>query len=167
MAAVDDIWRSYRSPRKVVRQHFSRARSEPRLFTLLVAAMIVIFTAQWPRLARQQFENPDVPMAGLMLGTAMALAAVTPFIYLLAWLVTQALRLVGGRGDGYGGRLALFWALLSVSPLMLLQGLVTGMIGPGLQANVIGGIVFAVFVLFWGMGIKVTQFEPVQTGTPE
>ncbi|MBZ4022910.1 hypothetical protein CKO11_10610 [Rhodobacter sp. TJ_12] len=161
MAAIDDIWRSYRSPRKVVRQHLGRARSEPRLFTLLFAAMVVIFTAQWPRLAREQFENPDLPMPGLLLGTAMALAAVTPFIYLLAWLVTQGLRLAGGRGDGYGGRLALFWALLAVSPLMLLQGLVMGMIGPGLQANVIGGIVFVVFMVFWGAGLKVTQFEPL------
>ena len=159
MAAVDDIWRSYRSPRQVVRGHLARTRAEPRLFTLLFSALFVVFVAQWPRLARQQFENPDLPMPGLLLGTAMALAALVPFVYLLAWLVTQALRLIGGRGDGYGGRLALFWALLAVSPLMLLHGLVQGMIGPGLQANVIGGIVFFVFALFWGAGLKVTQFE--------
>ncbi|MFD2175347.1 YIP1 family protein [Rhodobacter lacus] len=159
MAAVDDIWRSYRKPGQVVRAHLARSRSEPRLFTLLFSALVVIFVGQWPRLARQAFEVPDVPLPGLLLGTAMALAAVTPFIYLLAWLVGQGLRVVRGRGDNYGSRLALFWALLAVSPLMLLQGLVLGLIGPGLQANVIGGIVFLVFLLFWGFGLKVTQFD--------
>ena len=40
-------------------------------------------------------------------------------------------RAMGGQGSWYGARLALFWALASISPLMLLQGLVSGMIGAG------------------------------------
>ena len=158
MAAVDDIVRSYRRPGEVVRSHLARTRSEPRLFTLLFSGLLVIFVAQWPRLARQNFESPDVPMVGLMLGTALAIAAMVPFFYALAMIGTLVSRIFGGRGDGYGGRLALFWALLAVSPLTLLQGLTLGLIGYGTQANVVAVIVSTVFFLFWGVGLRVTQF---------
>lgn len=159
MAAVEDILRSYRRPRVVIREHLARGRAEPRLFSFLFAALLMMFVAQWPAMARQHFQTPDVPMPGLLLGTALALAATTPFFYALAFLVTQITRLFRGRGDGYGGRLALFWALFAVSPLMLLQGLTQGMIGPGPQANAVAIVVFAAFVLIWGAGLRVTQFE--------
>ncbi len=159
MAAVEDILRSYRRPRVVIREHLARMRSEPRLFSFLFSALLLMFVAQWPALARQHFQTPDVPMPGLFLGTALALAATTPFFYALAFLVTQATRLFRGRADGYGGRLALFWALFAVSPLMLLQGLTQGMIGPGPQANAVAAVVFAVFAVIWAAGLRVTQFE--------
>lgn len=94
-----------------------------------------------------------------MLATAMAFAAATPLIYALAWLVSQGLRLFRGRGDNYGSRLALFWAFLAVSPLTLLHGLVLGIIGPGFQADIVLGLVFLVMAFFWGIGLKVTQFD--------
>jgi hypothetical protein len=159
MAAVEDILRSYRRPRVVVREHLARLRSEPRLFTFLFSALVMIFVAQWPRLARQHFEAPEVPMQGLMLGTAVALAATVPFFYALAFLGTLGARIFRGRGDGYGGRLALFWALFAVSPLMLLHGLTLGMVGYGAQADAVSVVVFAVFMLFWIAGLRVTQFE--------
>lgn len=159
MAAVEDILRSYRRPRVVIREHLSRMRSEPRLFSFLFSALLLMFVAQWPALARQHFQTPDVPMSGLLLGTALALAATTPFFYALAFLVTLLSRVFRGRGDGYGGRLALFWALFAVSPLVLLQGLTQGMIGAGPQANAVAVLVFVAFAVIWGAGLRVTQFE--------
>ena len=161
MAAVDDILRSYRSPRQVLRGHLARSRSEPRLFSFLVAALIVMFVAQWPRLSREAFLNEGVPLAGLMLGTGLAMAAMIPVFYLLAGLATLLMRPLGGRGDWYGGRLALFWALLAAAPLVLLQGLTAGFIGPGIQLTVVSVLVSLVFVLIWGAGLKVSQFEAV------
>lgn len=158
MAAVDDILRSYRAPASVVGAHLARTRSEPRLFTLLFAALVVIFVGQWPRLARVAFEAPDQPLPALMLGTALALGAMVPVFYGLAALGTLGARLFGGRGDFYGGRLALFWALLAVSPLMLLQGLVQGFIGPGPQLLLVSLGVFGAYMAFWGVGLRVTQF---------
>ena len=35
---------------------------------------------------------------------------------------------MGGQGSAYGARLAVFWALLSSAPLVLLNGLVAGFI---------------------------------------
>lgn len=165
MAAVDDILRSYRAPRTVVRAHFAQPRSEPRLFSFLIGALIVIFIAQWPRLSRVNFEQPDQPMAGLLLGTGLALAATISFFYLLATVGPLVARLLGGRLDWYGGRLALFWAMLAVSPLMLLQGLVAGFIGAGAQLSLVSGLVFVAYMAIWLAGLRVTQFE-TEGGTP-
>ena len=50
-------------------------------------------------------------------------------------------------------RIALFWALLAVTPLMLLQGLVAAFAGPGAAPDVTGVAVFAVFLWFWLAGL--------------
>jgi len=57
--------------------------------------------------------------------------------------------------DGFDVRLALFWALLVVSPLSLLQGLVTGIIGLGLEAQLTGTLVFVVFLSVLVAGLRV------------
>lgn len=158
MAAIDDILRSYRAPRDVVRGLLARTRSEPRALSLLIAALVLIFIGQWPRLSRQAFESGQ-PMAGLVLGTALALGATVPVFYGLAALGHLGARLGGGRGSWYGARIALFWALLAAAPLMLLQGLVSGLIGPGVQLALVSGLVFLAFVLIWGAGLRVAEFE--------
>lgn len=159
MAAVDDILRSYRAPRTVLRALLARGRSEPRVLSILIAALIVIFIAQWPRLARQAHETSDLPLSGLLLGTALALGATIPLFYGLAAVGRLVAGAFGGQGDGYGARLALFWALLAAAPLMLLQGLVAGLIGPGAQLALVSALVFLAFVLIWGAGLRVVEFE--------
>lgn len=159
MSAVDDIFRSYRAPRAVVRAHLARGRSEPRALTFLLAALGVIFVAQWPRLSRLAYLDPDLPMTGLMVGTGLALLAMIPVFYLLALGAHGLARLAGGRGSGYGARLALFWALLAASPLMLLQGLVSGFLGEGLQLSLVNLLIFGAFGLIWGAGIRVAEFD--------
>lgn len=161
MAAVDDILRSYRAPRAVVRAHLAHPRSEPRLFTFLVAALIVMFIAQWPAAARESYLHPEQKLAALMFARAMGLLVAVPLFYLLAALGTAAARLIGGRGDWYGGRLALFWALLATAPLMLLQGLTAGFIGAGAQLTLVWALVTLAFLAIWGAGLRVSQFEPV------
>lgn len=159
MAAVDDILRSYRAPRAVLRAHLAQPRSEPRAFTFLVAALIVIFVAQWPRLSRVAFEQPEVPLSGLMVGTGLAMAAMVPVFYGLAALGHLGARAFGGRGSWYGARVALFWALLCAAPLMLLQGLVAGFIGMGAQLTLVSGLVFVAFAAIWLSGLRVAEFE--------
>ena len=158
MAAVDDIRRSYRAPRVVMREHLARLKSEPRAMTFLLAALIVIFIGQWPRLSRTAFEA-EQPMVGLMMATALALLALVPVFYGIAAISHLGAKLFGGQGSFYRARLALFWALLTISPLMLLQGLVAGFIGEGQQASFLGYAVGLVFALIWGAGLRVAEFE--------
>jgi hypothetical protein len=159
MSATDDILRSYRAPRAVMRSLLARGRSEPWALTILLSALAVVFIAQWPRLSRQAHLDADQPMTGLMVGTGLALLAALPVFYLLAAASHMVARGIGGRGSFYSARLALFWALLAVSPLMLLQGLVAGFIGAGVQMQLMSGLVGLAFVAIWIAGLRVAEFE--------
>ena len=63
-----------------------------------------------------------------------------------------------GQGSGLGARLALFWALLVTVPLWLLNGVVAGFIGEGLQVNITGGLLVVAFFWIWISSLIETQF---------
>jgi hypothetical protein len=132
-----------------MRSHLARGRSEPWLFSLLVAFIIVVFVAQWPAASRDSFLQPEVPLIQRLFAAGLAMLALIPIWYLLAAVGHWAARLLGGKGDYYGARLALFWALVTVCPAMLLQGLVKGMIGPGPALNLVSSATGVAFLLFW------------------
>lgn len=153
MAVTSDIVESWRRPRAVVRRHLSRGRSEPFAFSLLVVFLIVAFISFWPRAARVAHETPDTPIEAQLLALGLGLLATIPAWYLLATLSRLVSRVFGGQGTGYAARIALFWALVAVSPVMLLQGLVAGMIGPGPALNAMGVLSLAAFLWFWISGM--------------
>ena len=74
-------------------------------------------------------------------------------LYAIAALSHLIARALGGQGSWYSARLALFWSLLAASPLWLLNGLVAGFIGPGLQLGLTSAIALAVFLIFWGLSL--------------
>ena len=100
-----------------------------------------------------------LPRRLLARGCVLALLATVPVFYALAALAHLVARLFGAKGSWYGARIALFWALLAVSPLMLLQGLVAGFLGQGVQLSLISGLVFVAFLAIWGAGMRVAEFE--------
>lgn len=154
MALVADIVESWRAPSRVMRRHLARGRSEPFAFTFLVLFLVICFVAQWPEASRVTVQNPEIPMSPQLLGRAMAILATIPLWYALAAIGRLAARAMGGQGGWYGARLALFWALVTVTPLVLLLGLVAGMIGAGVQLSILGGLTFAAFLLFWGVNLR-------------
>lgn len=157
MAFVADLVESWRRPRVVVRRHLARGQSEPFAFTLLLAFLILAFIAQWPEVSRVTAKTPEVPMAPQLLGRALALLATIPVWYGLAALGRMAARALGGQGTWYGARIALFWALCTVTPLILLAGLVAGLIGAGTQLTALGLLTFAVFLTFWMINLRVAE----------
>jgi hypothetical protein len=150
MPVSTDILESYRRPRAVFRRKLAGGVHEGRALATLIGACLLIFVAQWPGLARDAFVNPAIPldarMGGALLGTLFLLP---PMAYALAALSHLVARLFGGAGSYFSARLALFWALLAVSPLMLLQGLVRGFIGPGPALTLVGLAVLAAFLTLW------------------
>lgn len=149
MSLVPDIVESWRAPRRVVRRHLDRPRSEPFAFTFLVVFLLVAFIGQWPQASRDSFLQPEVPMTQRLLAAALALGATVPLWYLLAAVSRLVARAFGGRGSWYGARVALFWALAAVSPAMLLQGVVAGFIGPGPQLVAAGVGIALAFAALW------------------
>ncbi|SMO41608.1 YIP1 family protein [Ruegeria faecimaris] len=157
MPVTSDIVATYRGPGRVVSRLLDLGEREDRALVFVMAFCVVAFIAQLPRLSRRaHLEDLELNMllGGALLGTVIILPL---FFYLLAFVSHGAARLFGGKGTAYGARLALFWALLSSTPLILLNGLVAGFIGPGTTMTTVGLVWFVVFLWFWFSGLRQAQ----------
>lgn len=156
MAVTNDMMRSWRAPRQVMRDLLKQGRREDRAIAYLMIACFLIFVAQWPRLSRINggFEpSPwpdDINFEGMMTYTFYAVVIMLPLaLYAVAAVSRLIAKVFGGQGSWYSARLAFFWALLATTPLLLLHGLVRGFVGPGLQATLVGGIWAMLFGYIW------------------
>jgi hypothetical protein len=150
MAITSDIVESYRRPRTVLRRRLADGGQEPRALAVLMGACLLMFVAQWPAAARAAHLDPSVPLDARIGGALMATLFVVPLLaYGVAALSHLVARLFGGRGTYLGARMALFWSLLAVSPLMLAQGLLGGLAGPGPALALFGLVVAAAFLFLW------------------
>ncbi|WP_170424731.1 YIP1 family protein [Ruegeria arenilitoris] len=157
MPVTSDIVATYRGPGRVVRRLLDLGPREDRALVFVMVFCVVAFIAQLPSLARRAHIEGlelDMLMGGALMGTVFILPL---FFYLLAFVSYGAARLAGGKGTSYGARLALFWALLSSTPLVLLNGLVAGFIGSGPALTIVGALWFAVFLWFWVAGLSQAQ----------
>lgn len=154
MAVTEDIVATYRGPRAVFARILRGERHEARPLTYLIVALLIFYVAQWPALARAAHLQPEIPLAQRMFAAFLATLAALPLFYIVAALGRLGARLAGRIVAGYEARVAMFWALLAVSPLVLLHGLARGFLGPGLQTGLLGVAVFVVFAWFWWAGLS-------------
>ena len=118
MAATRDIVATYRGPGRVVRRLLGDGAEESRLLIYLMLGCGLVFVAQTPRLARQAFQTGQ-ELNMLLGGTLVGWIFIMPLVfYILALLVHLVAKPLGTALDGFGSRLALFWALLASSPVM-------------------------------------------------
>ncbi len=154
MSVTRDIVATYRGPGRVVARLLTMGQREDRALAILMAACTIVFIAQWPRLARQAHLDPSIELQMLLGATLLAWVMIAPLlIYVLAYVSHLVARVLRGRGSAFGARIALFWALLASSPLILLQGMVAGFIGPGPALTLVGVIWLVVFAWFWLAGL--------------
>ncbi|MGD9865348.1 MAG: YIP1 family protein [Pseudodonghicola sp.] len=160
MAVTTDIAATYRGPGRVLRRLLDMGQREDRALAIVMAGCVVVFIAQMPRLAREaHLTGQELNM--MLGGSLLAWVIIAPLIfYLLAALSHLLARLLGGSGDWYGARLALFWALLASAPVLLLHGLVAGFIGPGPARDAVGLIWLGLFLWFWGAGLWQAERHP-------
>ncbi len=153
MPVASDIVATYRGPRPVMRRLLSMGVREDRALAILMAGCVIVFVGQWPRLAREAHLSGQ-ELNPLLGGALMGWVFLAPLIfYALALLSHLLARVLGGKGTGFGARMALFWSFLAASPLILLHGLVAGFIGPGLQLQIVGLGWLVVFFWFWLMSL--------------
>jgi len=164
---TNDIVRTWRRPRAVMRDLLAQGRREDRAIVYLMVSCFLIFVAQWPRLRRvaEGFEpSPwpaDMNFEGMMTYTFFGAVIILPlFMYGVAALSHLVAKILGGKGSWYTARLALFWTLLATSPLFLFYGLVRGLIGPGSQAVLVGAIGAVVFLLIWVQSLREAESRP-------
>lgn len=158
MSAIRDIIQSYRAPRTVIRRHLERGVNEGRVFIFLVGACLLVFIAQWPRLSREAYLDTSIPLDARLGAAMLGWLFIAPlFFYALAGVSYMVARLMGGQGTTFGARLALFWSMLVVTPLWLLQGLVAGFIGAGPQLSAVGILLLGAFFWVWISSLVETQ----------
>jgi len=149
MSVTADIVEAWRRPRGVVRRHLSRGVSEPFVFSLLVVFLVMAFVSLWPVASRAAVLQPEVPVTQRLVAAGLGLLATIPLWYGIAALSHLVCRAFGSKGTWYGARLALFWSLVVVSPVMLLQGLVAGMIGPSPGLTLLQVMTGGSFLILW------------------
>ncbi|AAV95289.1 YIP1 family protein [Ruegeria pomeroyi] len=157
MPVTSDIAASYRGPARVMRHLLDMGQREDRALAFVMAFCVIAFVAQLPALARRaHLEQADLNMlmGGALLGSVFLLPLL---FYAIALLSHWVARMLGGQGSAYGARLALFWSLLASTPLVLLNGLVAGFIGPGPALSAVGLIWVAVFAWFWLTNLREAQ----------
>ena len=160
VALTQDIVATYRGPGRVVKRLLEKGRSEPFALSIAMAGCVVAFVAQWPKISRDAYLNGGESEGALSYYSAfLGLIFVTPVIlYALAAVSHLVARLLGGKGSGYGARMAIFWAFLASSPLALFYGMVAGFIGTGQQESIAQFLWFAVFVWFWIAGLRQAEW---------
>lgn len=151
MAVTRDIMRSYWRPRSVFRRLLDAGPREDRAIAILAGACLVFFVASWPRLARQAQETGEDLTMLLAYAMFTTLFMMPLLFYAIAAIARIVAKIFRGRGTWYTARLALFWSLLATTPILLLWGLTQGFIGPGGEADALGLLWFATFLLFWSI----------------
>ena len=155
MPVTQDIVAAYRGPRAVMRRLIHMGRREDRALIILLSGCILAFVAQSPWQARLAFYDPTVPLEARLYWSGLFWVFIIPLVfYAVAFASHVCLRAVGRKSTAYGARLALFWAFLAASPLMLLMGLVAGFIGAGPALQLVTILWCAVFLWFWGSNLR-------------
>lgn len=149
MTVSTDLIATWTRPRAILRQHLARGQSEPFAFSLLLVFLLLAFVGQWPVAAREAHFAGEASVLPRILPRAFAVLATIPVWYALAAVSRLVARALGGQGTWYGARIALFWALAAIGPLMLLQGLVAGMIGPGPALSLVTLAIGLGFLWLW------------------
>lgn len=157
MPLTTDIVATYRRPRAVMRRLLELGPREDRALAFMMGGCVVVFISQWPVAARRAHLE-GLELNALLGASLMAWVFLAPLLmYGVAALSHGVARLFGGQGTFYGARLALFWSFLAATPLMLLNGLVGGFIGPGPALSLVGLVWLGVFLWFWGATLSVAE----------
>ena len=149
MAVTTDIVESWLRPRVVVRRLLARGRSEAFVLSFLLIFLLLALIAASP----ERLQDRSTPLTPRLFALALGTLATIPFWYLLAALGHLLARLLGGNGSYFGARLALFWALVVISPAMLVQRMVQVIVGGGVATG-LGVLVALGFVMFWTVMLR-------------
>ncbi|MGJ8596925.1 YIP1 family protein [Sulfitobacter sp.] len=158
MALTQDIFATYKGPRRVVSRFLAQGRNEVRALLFVLIAGVLMFIAVAPYQAREAQLDPAVPFEARLYWSALFYILIVPLmIYLFAAIIWGLARIARRQITGYEIRFTLIWALLATTPIMLLMGLTAGFIGPSIQLQAIGLIWLLVFVWFWISGLLIAD----------
>lgn len=181
MGVVADLWRSWRhGPGPVIRDHIARGPGESRAFAFLMIGLFLVVLAQFPALSRdasaaalgrpvetvlaQSLPSEFRTMDTMAAYTILPWLVIMPLVfYAMAFVAQVVSRVFGGRGTGFGARVALFWSWLAAAPLALLTGLMAAF-ADKTATNIFGALWIAVFATFWWLSQREAARGPMADG---
>ena len=158
MALTQDIVATYKGPRHVIDRFLAQGRNEVRLLLFVMITGLLFFVASTPYQAREAQLDPDVPLEARLYWSAFFWIFIMPLLlYAFTALIWGLSKIARRQITGYGIRFTFAWALLASTPVALLLGLMAGLIGPGVQLQLVGLVWLAVFAWFWIAGLSAAE----------
>jgi len=151
MGFLRDIVETWIRPAQVVRRKLAAGLREEKLLAYVIFAAMIALMVRIPALvSEQQAATEPKPLDALVAGSIVAYLLFGPlFLYLLAALSHMVARLARGKGSWQGARLALFWSLLALQPLVALSAFLVGLAPWGWVARVAPWALAGGFVWVW------------------
>lgn len=154
MTVTREILATWRGPRAALRRQLQAGQREDRALAYLMLACFLIFVAQWPRLVREAHFDTSVPLEARLGAALFGWMALAPlFFYGIAAFSHLFARMLGGQGSYFGARMALFWALLAISPAWLIYGLMAGFVASGAVLNIVASVLTVAFFAIWMLSL--------------
>lgn len=149
MQLFRDILETYWQPGIVIWRKQAAGLRESQLLAWLMGASLISFFVRLPGLVSMHGnENLAEPLTTLVGATMAATLVFGPlFLYAIAALSHLVARAFGGQGDWQSGRLALFWTILALQPLVILVEMLNN-IGMSGQINALVALVSGLFFLW-------------------
>ena len=155
-----DIAETYVHPGRVMRRKAAAGLSERQLLGYLMGALFIAFLVRLPVVIPLSYGPmmDGAPPEALIGSYFVAVLFFAPlFMYLVAMLSHLIAHMVGGKGDGQRARLALFWSLLALQPLMIVTTTL-GNLAPLGRFGALAGIFGAAWSLWiWLAGLSALE----------
>ncbi len=146
------FWRhliaTYLTPADVARNMKAKMPGEEILLAYLMFASLISFLVRLPGLVKA---GGDTESLSSFIGASFAAAMIFAplFYYVIAALSRVIARFLGGSGAGAGARLALFWPLLALQPLVIANELIKSGAVPAPMHMLISIAMIFYFIYTW------------------
>ena len=148
---TSEILTAYRHPRLSFERQLARNIGDDRILFFGMLACFLAFVARMPSLFRESIPFGSPPLHAVVpFHFAVSLLMAPLLLYSIAAASHALARVFGGRGNWRDARLALFWAVLTMSPLVLVAGIVE----VAFQPWVSGALLVLIAVLFFSYWIQ-------------
>ncbi|MCY3877294.1 MAG: YIP1 family protein [Rhodobacteraceae bacterium] len=143
---TSEILTAYRHPRLSFERQLAKNIGDDRILFFGMLACFLAFVARMPSLFRDSIPSGSPPLHAVVpIHFAVSLLMAPLLLYSVAAASHVLARAFGGWGNWRDARLALFWAVLAMSPLVLVAGIVE----VAFQPWVSGALLVLIAVLFF------------------
>jgi hypothetical protein len=152
-----DILQTYSAPKSVLARRLAEIPGEPHLLAYVVFAAILSFLARLPGMI--DGNNTGQPLEALVGANFVASIIFAPlFFYAVAALTRLASKIFGGKGSWQSARLALFWPLIALQPLLIVAQFLETLALPALILVAVSWGSGLFFLWLWYSGMQLSEW---------